>query len=107
VAQNGPMALAALGLGMGIGFFALRNAGYAGLAGLITGVITSIITAPIAAYVFDGGSGIDALVAAFYNSSQRIPAIIFGQGTVVEPFDKLTLFMIAYLFVQLLPQQFR
>jgi uncharacterized membrane protein len=107
VAQYRPIFLVGLGLGMVIGYFALGGAGYAGLAGLITGVITSIITAPIAAYLFDGRSGIDALVAAFNNINQRSLAIISGQRTVVEPFDKLTLFMIAYLIVQLLPQRLR
>ena len=85
----------------------IAGAGYAGVAGLLTGVITSIITAPIAAYLFDGGSGIDALVAAFYNINQRSLAIISGEHTVVEPFDKLTLFLIVYLIVQLLPQRLR
>jgi serine/threonine protein kinase len=93
VSQNGPVFLAALALGLVIGFFVLRNAGYAGVAGLITGVATTIITAPIAAYVFGGDTAIIAR------------ALFVGDRTVVEPFDKLLSFMIVYLIIQLLPQR--
>ncbi len=93
VSQNGPVFLAALALGLLIGFFVLRNAGYAGVAGLGTGVATAIVAAPIAAYLFGGET---AIIAG---------ALLFGRENVVEPFDKLLSFMIVYLIVQALPQR--
>jgi hypothetical protein len=105
VAQYAPIFVAALVLGTLIGYFALGSAGYAGVAGLIMSVPTALIAAPIAAYVFGGGSGIDTMVEAFRNSSWHFWAITLGQNTVVESFDKLTVFLIVYLVIHLLPQR--
>lgn len=93
--------------GVAAGYFVLKNAGYAGLAGLFTGVVAAIVSAPIAAYVFGGvtGSGTDALVAAFRATGANILASAFAQGTVSDPFDKMTSFMIVYLIIQSLPQR--
>jgi uncharacterized membrane protein len=91
VSQYGPVFLAALALGLVVGFFVLRNAGYAGVAGLITGVATALVAAPIEAYLFGGES---AIVAG---------SLLFGRRNVVEPFDKMLAFMIVYLIVQGLP----
>ena len=89
------------------GYFVLQNAGYAGLAGLVTGVVAAIVDAPIAAYLFGGvtGSGTDALVAAFRASGANILASAFAQGTVSDPFDKMTSFMVVYLIIQSLPRR--
>jgi hypothetical protein len=93
VAQNGLVFLAALTLGMVIGLFALRNAGYAGLAGLITGMATTIVAASIVARLFGGETAI------------VVGELLVGKGRTVEPFDKMISFMIAYLIIQLLPQR--
>lgn len=95
--------------GGALGYFGMRTAGYAGLAGVITGVVAAIISAPIAAYVFGGvtGSGTDALVAAFRLSGGNILASAFAQGAVSDPFDKMTSFMVVWAIIQALPQRVR
>lgn len=107
IAQNAIVFVIAAIAGVAAGYFVLKNAGYAGLAGLVTGVVAAIISAPIAAYVFGGvtGSGTDALVAAFRASGAGILASAFAQGTVSDPFDKMTSFMVVYLIVQSLPRR--
>ena len=107
IAQNPIVFIVAILVGLAAGYFVLQNAGYAGLAGLITGVVAAIVSAPIAAYLFGGvtGSGTDALVAAFRASGQGILASAFAQGTVSDPFDKMTSFMVVYLIIQSLPQR--
>ena len=107
IAQNPIVFIVALLAGIAVGYFVLQNAGYAGLAGLITGVVAAIVSAPIAAYLFGGvtGSGTDALVAAFRASGASILASAFAQGTVSDPFDKMTSFMVVYLIIQSLPQR--
>jgi len=94
-------------LGLAAGYFVLQNAGYAGLAGLLTGVVAAIISAPIAAYVFGGvtGGGTDAIVAAFRASGAGILASNLAQGTVSDPFDKMTSYMLVWLIIQALPQR--
>lgn len=94
-------------VGAALGYAVLQNAGYAGLAGLLTGVAAAVVSAPIAAYVFGGvtGSGTDALVAAFRASGANILASAFAQGTVSDPFDKMTSFMVVYLIIQSLPRR--
>jgi cellobiose-specific phosphotransferase system component IIC len=101
------IAVVALAAGGALGYFVIRNAGYAGLAGLITGVVAAIVSAPISAYVFGGvtGAGTDALTAAFRLSGASILASAFAQGTVSDPFDKLTSFMVVWLIVQSLPKR--
>lgn len=107
IAQNPIVFVVAIVAGLAAGYFVLKNAGYAGLAGLFTGVVAAIVSAPIAAYVFGGvtGSGTDALVAAFRATGANILASAFAQGTVSDPFDKMTSFMIVYLIIQSLPQR--
>jgi hypothetical protein len=97
----------ALIAGAALGYLVIRDAGYAGVAGLVTGLIAAIVSAPIAAYVFGGvtGSGTDVLVAAFQASGAGILASAFAQGTVSDPFDKLTSFMVVWLIVQSLPNR--
>jgi hypothetical protein len=99
--------IVALVVGAALGYIVLQNAGYAGLAGLLTGVVAAIISAPIAAYVFGGvtGGGTDALVAAFRASGGGILASNLAQGTVSDPFDKMTSYMLVYLIVQALPRR--
>jgi len=99
--------IVALIAGAALGYFVIRDAGYAGVAGLITGLVAAIVSAPIAAYVFGGvtGSGTDVLVAAFQASGANILASAFAQGTVSDPFDKLTSFMVVWLIVQSLPNR--
>ena len=106
-AQQPIVFIVAILLGVAAGYFVLKNAGYAGLAGLVTGVVAAIVSAPIAAYLFGGvtGAGTDALVAAFRASGAGILASAFAQGTVSDPFDKMTSFMVVYLIVQSLPRR--
>jgi len=106
-AQQPIVFVVAILIGVAAGYFVLKNAGYAGLAGLVTGVVAAIVSAPIAAYLFGGvtGAGTDALVAAFRASGAGILASAFAQGTVSDPFDKMTSFMVVYLIVQSLPRR--
>jgi hypothetical protein len=101
--------LLAIVVGGLIGFYFLRNGGYAGLAGLATGVVAAIISAPMAAYVFGGvtGAGTDLLVAAFRASGAGILSSVMAQGAVSDPFDKMTSFMIVWLILRALPARFR
>jgi energy-coupling factor transport system substrate-specific component len=107
ISQNPIIFIIAILVGLAAGYFVLQNAGYAGLAGLITGVVAAVVSAPIAAYLFGGvtGSGTDALVAAFRASGANILASAFAQGTVSDPFDKMTSFMVVYLIIQSLPRR--
>ena len=107
IGQNPIVFIVAILAGLAAGYFVLQNAGYAGLAGLITGVVAAIVSAPIAAYLFGGvtGAGTDALVAAFRASGANILASAFAQGTVSDPFDKMTSFMVVYLIIQSLPRR--
>jgi energy-coupling factor transport system substrate-specific component len=106
-ASNAIVFIIALIAGGALGYYVIKNAGYAGLAGLLTGLVAAVVSAPIAAYVFGGvtGSGTDALVAAFRASGANILASAFAQGTVSDPFDKLTSFMVVWLIIQSLPQR--
>ncbi len=99
--------IGALVLGAVAGYFVLKNAGYAGLAGLVTGVVAAIISAPIVTYLFGGltGSGTDVLVAAFLATGANILASALAQGTTSDPFDKMTSFMIVYFIIQSLPRR--
>jgi len=94
-------------IGLAAGYFVLKNAGYAGLAGLITGIVAAIISAQMAAWYFGGvtGSGTDALVAAFRASGAGILDSTLAQGTVSDPFDKMTSFMLVWLIIQAMPQR--
>jgi hypothetical protein len=94
-------------IGLAAGYFVLKNAGYAGIAGLLTGIVAAIISAPMAAWYFGGvtGSGTDALVAAFRASGAGILDSTLAQGTVSDPFDKMTSYMLVWLIIQALPQR--
>ncbi len=96
-------------IGLAIGYFVLQKAGYAGLAGLITGVVAAIISAPTAAVVYGGvtGAGTDLVVAAFRASGTGILASTFAQGAVSDPFDKMVSFLIVWLILQALPARFK
>jgi len=96
-------------VGAAIGYFLLQNGGYAGLAGLATGVVAAIISAPTAAVVFGGvtGGGTDLLVAAFRASGGNIWASVLAQGSVSDPFDKMLSFMIVLLILRALPARFK
>lgn len=99
--------IGALLLGAVAGFFVLKNAGYAGLAGLLTGVVAALISAPIVTYLFGGvtGSGTDVLVIAFRDAGASILNSALAQGTVSDPFDKMTSFMVVFLIIQSLPKR--
>jgi hypothetical protein len=94
-------------IGLVAGYFVLKNAGYAGLAGLLTGIVAAVLSAPMAAYYFGGvtGSGTDALVAAFRASGAGILDSTLAQGSVSDPFDKMTSFMLVWLIIQSLPRR--
>ena len=93
--------------GMAAGYFVIRSAGYAGIAGLITGLVAAVISAPMAAVQFGGvtGGGTDLLVAAFRASGEGILQSTLAQGTVSDPFDKMTSFMLVWLIIQVLPRR--
>jgi hypothetical protein len=95
--------------GAAIGYFLLQRGGYAGLAGLATGVVAAIISAPTAAIVFGGvtGGGTDLLVAAFRASGGNIMASVMAQGSVSDPFDKMLSYMIVWLILRSLPARFK
>jgi hypothetical protein len=101
--------LVAIVVGGLIGYFLLQRGGYAGLAGLATGVVAAILSAPTAAYVFGGvtGAGTDLLVAAFRASGANILSSVMAQGAVSDPFDKMTSFMVVWLILRALPARFR
>lgn len=96
-------------VGAAIGYFLLQKGGYAGLAGLITGIVAAIISAPTAAVVFGGvtGAGTDLLVAAFRASGGNIWASVLAQGAVSDPFDKMLSFMVVWLILRSLPTRFK
>lgn len=96
-------------VGAAVGYYLLQKGGYAGLAGLVTGVVAAIISAPTAAVVFGGvtGSGTDLLVAAFRASGGNILSSVMAQGAVSDPFDKMLSFMIVWLILQSLPARFK
>lgn len=96
-------------VGVAIGYYLLQKGGYAGLAGLATGVVAAIISAPTAAIVFGGvtGGGTDLLVAAFRASGGNIMASVMAQGSVSDPFDKMLSFMIVWLILRSLPARFK
>ncbi len=101
--------LIAVVVGALVGYFLLQRGGYAGLAGLATGVVAAILSAPTAAYVFGGvtGAGTDLLVAAFRASGANILSSVMAQGAVSDPFDKMTSFMVVWLILRSLPARFR
>ena len=96
-------------VGGAVGYFLLQKGGYAGLAGLATGLVAAIISAPTAAVVFGGvtGGGTDLLVAAFRASGGGILASVMAQGSVSDPFDKMLSFMVVWLILQYLPARFK
>jgi energy-coupling factor transport system substrate-specific component len=96
-------------IGAVLGAAVLKGAGYAGLAGLFTGLVAAIISAPTAAIVFGGvtGAGTDLLVAAFRASGAGILASTFAQGVVSDPFDKLTTFLLVWIIVRALPMRLK
>jgi hypothetical protein len=89
------------------GYFVFQRGGYAGLVGLITGIVAAVLSAPMSAYVFGGvtGAGTDLLVGAFRASGGSILESTFAQGTVSDPFDKMTSFLIVWLIIQSLPKR--
>lgn len=95
--------------GGAVGYFLLQKGGYAGLAGLATGVVAAIISAPTAAVVFGGvtGGGTDLLVAAFRASGAPIMGSVLAQGSVSDPFDKMLSFMVVWLILRYLPARFK
>ena len=95
--------------GAAIGYFLLQKGGYAGLAGLVTGIVAAIISAPTAAVVFGGvtGGGTDLLVAAFRASGAPIMGSVLAQGSVSDPFDKMLSYMVVWLILQSLPARFK
>lgn len=99
--------LGAFVLGAVAGYFVLKDAGYAGLGGLVTGVVAAVISAPIVTYLFGGvtGGGTDVLFLAFLSTGANILSSALAQGTVSDPFDKMTSFMIVYLIIQSLPRR--
>lgn len=94
-------------VGIALGALLIKNGGYAGLAGIATGIVAAIISAPISAYLFGGvsGSGTDMLVAAFRASGQNILTSVFAQGVVSDPFDKMASYMMVWAIINLLPKR--
>jgi energy-coupling factor transport system substrate-specific component len=109
ISQYALVFVAVVIIGLAIGYFFMQRAGYAGLAGLVTGAVAAIISAPTAAIVFGGvtGAGTDLLVAAFRASGANILASTMAQGAVSDPFDKMVSFLIVWLIIQSLPARFK
>lgn len=107
ISQQPLIFILALAAGAVGGYAVLRTAGYAGISGLLVGFVAALVSAPIAAYVFGGvtGAGTDALVAAFRATGANIITSTFAQGSVSDPFDKMTSFMIVWLIIQSLPRR--
>ena len=96
-------------VGAAVGYFLLQNGGYAGLAGLATGVVAAIISAPTSAILFGGvtGGGTDLLVAAFRASGAPIMGSVLAQGSVSDPFDKMLSYMVVWIILRSLPARFK
>jgi energy-coupling factor transport system substrate-specific component len=96
-------------VGAAVGYYLLQNGGYAGLAGLATGVVAAIISAPTAVVVFGGvtGGGTDLLVAAFLSNGSPLWASVMAQGSVSDPFDKMLSFMVVLFILRALPARFK
>jgi len=107
--QNAILLIIVVLIGLAIGYFFLQKAGYAGLAGLLTGAVAAILSAPTAAVVYGGvtGAGTDLLVAAFRASGAGILASTMAQGAVSDPFDKMVSFLIVWLIIQALPARYK
>ncbi len=107
LARQAPLFALAIVAGAALGYFVIKNAGYAGVAGLLTGLVAGVLSAPMAALSFGGvtGSGTDLLVAVFRASGANILQSTFAQGVVSDPFDKMTSFMLVWGIVQLLPRR--
>lgn len=99
--------VAAALLGAAAGYTIIQRAGYAGMAGLLTGIVAAILSAPMAAIVFGGvtGAGTDLLVAAFLQSGNSILESTLAQGVVSDPFDKMTSYLLVWMIVQSLPRR--
>jgi hypothetical protein len=98
--------LAVIAGGVG-GYAVLQRAGYAGISGLLVGFVAALVSAPIATYLFGGvtGAGTDVLFAAFYSATQNVLTSALAQGSVSDPFDKMTSFIIVWLIMQALPRR--
>ncbi len=84
--------LLALLVGAALGYFAIRNVGYVGLAGLITGLAAAIVSAPITTYVSE------------YDTELRGDSVawIFSQIVVSDVSDKLIAFVVVWGIIQLI-----
>jgi hypothetical protein len=96
-------------LGAILGYFFIKNGGYIGLAGIITGIVAAAVSAPISTYTSGGlnGSGTDILVATFIAAGNSVLASTLGQGILSDPFDKLTSYMVVWAIINLLPVRIR
>jgi len=96
-------------VGAVLGYVFIKNGGYIGLAGIITGVIAAAVSAPISAYTSGGlnGSGTDVLVATFIAMGNSVLASTLAQGIISDPFDKLTSYMVVWAIINLLPVRIR
>ncbi|MFM2309115.1 MAG: hypothetical protein RLY87_1236 [Chloroflexota bacterium] len=96
-------------VGAVLGFLLIKNGGYIGLAGILTGIVAAAVSAPISAYTSGGlnGSGTDVLVASFLAAGQSVLTSTLGQGMVSDPFDKLASYMMVWAIINLLPVRVR
>lgn len=92
VANHGSLLLVATALGAALGFYLLKQMGYAGLAGLSVGAVAGTIAAPSEVVLFGSELG------------GSISAALFGQNRVSDPLDKLILFLIIFYVVRALPR---
>lgn len=109
VSQYAIVFVLAIVVGAAVGYFLLQNGGYAGLAGLATGLVAAIISAPTSAKLFGGvtGGGTDLLVAAFRADGGSLWASVLAQGSVSDPFDKMLSFMVVLFILRALPARFK
>jgi hypothetical protein len=108
-AANQIVFIAVAVVGAVLGFLLIKNGGYIGLAGIVTGIVAAAVSAPISAYTSGGlnGSGTDVLVAGFLAAGQSVLTSTLGQGMVSDPFDKLASFMMVWAIINLLPIRVR
>jgi hypothetical protein len=108
-ANNAVLLSGMIVVGAVAGYFLIRNGGYIGLAGILTGIVAAAVSAPISVYVSGGynGSGTDMLVSGFQAAGNSIVTSVLAQGMVSDPFDKLASFMVVWAIINLLPLRVR